>query len=91
MNINFNPECFLVTFLGNSVPDSEENAKMCTCPGCPTYKKSKLTNNVFCAKGKAKETVQTAGCLCPNCAVFKNYALDQMYYCVLGKSSDIKE
>jgi len=88
--INFNQNVFLVNFLGNSVPDNQENAKICLCPGCPTYQKSKLTSNIFCARGKAKETVQSNGCLCPNCAVFKNYALDQMYYCVLGKSADIK-
>ncbi len=76
--------------LGNEVPDNEENAKLCLCPTCPTYKKSNLTNNVFCARGKAKEKVTAAGCLCPNCPVFKKYSLDQMYYCTKGKSADIK-
>jgi len=80
----------LVIFLGNSVPDYEENAKLCVCPGCPTYKKSNLSSNVFCDRGKAKEKVASVGCLCPNCAVFKKYSLDQMYYCAMGKSIDIK-
>ncbi len=77
-------------FLGNPAPDDEENAKLCLCPTCPTYKKSNLTGNVFCARGKAEEKVKAAGCLCPNCAVFKKYSLDQMYYCVKGESADIQ-
>lgn len=63
---------------------------MCLCPGCPTYQKSRFSNNVFCAKGKAKESVVRAGCLCPNCEVFTKYALDQMYYCAIGKSADLR-
>jgi hypothetical protein len=88
--ISSNPIVALVKFLGNSVPDNEENAKLCLCPTCPTYKKSNLSNNVFCARGKAKEKVNAVGCICPTCPVFKNYSLDQMYYCSMGKSIDIK-
>jgi len=80
----------LVIILGNPVPENEENVKFCLCHTCPTYKQSQLSNTVFCARGKAKETAKAVGCLCPNCAVFKNYALDQMYYCVHGKSADIR-
>ncbi len=76
--------------MGNPVPDNEENAKLCLCPACPTYKKSQLTSNVFCARGKAPQKATPAGCLCPNCPVFKKYSLDQMYYCMQGKSADIK-
>ncbi len=76
--------------MGNSVLDNEKNAQLCLCPGCPTYKKSNLTNNVFCARGKAKEKVVSVDCLCPNCPVYKQYNLDQMYYCMQGKSADIK-
>jgi hypothetical protein len=76
--------------LGNPVPDNEENAKLCTCPTCPTYKKSNLTSTLFCAKDKAKEKVTVHGCLCPNCPAFKKYSLDQMYYCVKGKSAEIQ-
>jgi hypothetical protein len=79
--ISLNMLVVLVKFLGNAVPDNQENAKLCLCPTCPTYKKSKLSSNVFCAKGKAKEKVQAVNCLCPNCAVYKKYSLDQMYYC----------
>jgi hypothetical protein len=88
--INSNPIVVLVKVLGNSVPDNEENAKLCLCPTCPTYKKSNLSSNLFCARGKAAEKVKVASCLCPNCAVFKKFSLDQMYYCVKGKSIDIK-
>ncbi len=81
---------FSVMILGNLVPDNEENVKLCLCPTCPTFTQSNLSNTVFCARGKAKETVKAVGCLCPNCAVFAKYTLDQMYYCVHGKSADIK-
>ena len=81
---------FLVIILGNLVPDIDENAKLCVCPGCPTYKQSNLSNNVFCARGKANQPAKAVGCLCPDCPVFKKYALGQMYYCVLGKSVEIK-
>jgi hypothetical protein len=88
--ISLNPIVVLVKVLGNAVLDNEENAKLCLCPGCPTYKKSNLSNNVFCARGKAIEKVKVASCLCPNCPVFKKYTLDQMYYCVKGKSIDVQ-
>jgi len=76
--------------MGNPVVDNEENAKLCMCPTCPTYQKSNLSGNVFCARGKAQEKIKVANCICPNCSVFKNYSLDQMYYCAKGKSIDIK-
>ncbi|MBE3116308.1 DUF2769 domain-containing protein [Candidatus Bathyarchaeota archaeon] len=75
--------------LGNLVPDSQENTKLCLCPGCPTFKKSNLSNNVFCARGKAAEKATTAGCMCPGCPVYKTYNLSQMYYCTKGKSAEI--
>lgn len=81
---------FLVIILGNLVPDIDENAKLCIGPGCPTYKASIFSNNVFCAREKAKEKAKIVGCLCPDCPVFKKYALDQMYYCVQGKSLDLR-
>jgi len=88
----FNPSLTVVSvnLLGNAVIDNEENAKLCLCHGCPTYKKSNMAGNVFCARGKAKEKIASNGCMCPNCSVFKNYSLDQMYFCSKGKSLDIK-
>jgi hypothetical protein len=76
--------------MGNPVPDNEQNNQLCLCPSCPTYQKSGLTNNVFCARGKAKEKVIAVSCPCPNCPVYKQYSLNQLYYCLQGKSADIK-
>jgi hypothetical protein len=72
-----------------SVPDIEENVKLCMCPGCPTYKGSNLTGSLFCAKGKAKEKVKSASCNCPECLVFAKYGLNQMYYCIKGKAAGV--
>jgi hypothetical protein len=78
--------------MGVKVHDNEENLKMCSCPDCPTFKNSKLSVGLFCAKGKAtKETVDIleSGCLCWDCAVFDKYDLKLEYYCVRGKSAEI--
>ncbi len=81
---------YVVNFSGDTmapiVPDNEENAKLCTCPSCPTYVSSHFNGNVFCARGKATEKVSATGCNCPSCPVTKNYGLNQTYYCVSGKS-----
>ena len=68
------------------VPDTADNAKQCICPGCPTYRESKLTGILFCGKSKAKETVKKEGCFCPNCPVWKKYELQDNYYCISGKT-----
>jgi hypothetical protein len=68
------------------IPGTAENVKQCICPGCPTFRESKLTGILFCAKGKAKETVSQKGCICPNCAVWKNYKLQDNYYCNMEKA-----
>ncbi|HVP16320.1 MAG TPA: DUF2769 domain-containing protein [candidate division Zixibacteria bacterium] len=73
-----------------SVPDTNENARSCLCPGCPTYKKSNLTNTLFCARGNAKEKVTAVKCICPTCPVFSKYGLTQQFHCMKGKASDIK-
>jgi hypothetical protein len=70
-----------------SVPDTDENVKMCLCPDCPTYKGSNLTGILFCAKGKAKEDVKNASCICPECPVSGKYGLKQQYYCK-GKTAE---
>ncbi len=74
--------------MGNVVPDTDENANLCFCPGCPTYKISKLTGILYCGKGMAKEKVTPAECICPKCPVWMNYKLDQQYYCLRGRSVD---
>ncbi len=75
--------------MGNVVPDNEENAKLCLCPGCPTYKQNNLSGTLFCGRGKAAPNIKAVGCLCPGCPVYKKYSLTQMYYCMQGKSLDI--
>lgn len=75
--------------MGVMVPDTAENTKMCICPWCPTFRESKLSGILFCAKGKAKEMVKQKGCNCPKCAVWKNYKLQDQYYCDIGKAADL--
>lgn len=69
------------------VPDTSENVNLCICPGCPTYRESKLIGILFCGKGKAKEAVKKIDCLCPKCPVWKKYKLQGIYYCVIGKAT----
>lgn len=69
------------------VPDTVENVKMCVCPGCPTYRESKFTGTLFCARGKASEAVKQKDCLCPKCMLWKNYKLQDIYYCSIGKAT----
>ena len=69
------------------VPDVVENVNLCICPGCPTYRESRLTGILFCGKGKAKEPVKKVDCKCPKCQVWKNYKLQDIYYCVIGKGT----
>jgi hypothetical protein len=68
------------------VPDTPDNVKQCICPGCPTFRGSKLSGILFCAKGKARETVKQQGCNCPKCPVWQKYALKDQYYCSIGKA-----
>jgi hypothetical protein len=75
--------------MGVMVPDTAENTKMCICPWCPTFRESKLSGILFCAKGKAKEMVKEKGCNCPKCAVWKNYKLQDQYYCDTRKTADL--
>ena len=75
--------------MGVLVPDSGENLKMCMCPNCPTFKNSPLSGALYCARGKAEETVLHAGCMCSHCPVGDEYDLKLEYYCVRGKSRDL--
>ncbi|MCW4030167.1 MAG: DUF2769 domain-containing protein [Candidatus Bathyarchaeota archaeon] len=76
--------------MGKPVANTEENAKQCICPDCPTFMKSKLSSVLFCARGKAAETAQAAGCICTSCPIYKKVQLSQMYYCLQGASKDLK-
>jgi len=88
--ILFNQPVFWMIILGNPVPDNEENARVCVCPNCPTFKCKNLSNTVFCGRGKARELIKAIGRLCPNCPIFENYSLNQIYYCLHGKSAEVK-
>ncbi len=70
-----------------AVPNNAENVKLCVCPGCPTYRESKLTGTLFCARGNAAEAVKQKDCLCPKCMVWKNFKLQDIYYCAIGKTT----
>ena len=61
-----------------SIPDNEENVKNCICPSCPTYINSSLTGTLFCARGKAKESVK----------VFLALALHVQYLASMDLSSN---
>ena len=75
--------------MGVAVPNTPENGKMCKCFVCPTFKGSPLTGGVFCAVGKAKESVKKAGCVCGRCPVHAKYTLKGGSFCVKGKSADL--
>lgn len=75
--------------MGIVMADTRENLKMCMCFNCPTFKNSPLSIGLFCAKGKAKETVLHAGCMCNHCPVSSTHGLSLEYFCVRGKSADI--
>jgi hypothetical protein len=72
--------------MGVMVPDTAENTTRCICPACPTFRESKLSGTLFCARGKAKENVNYKDCLCPKCQVWTNYELKDNYYCSVGKA-----
>jgi hypothetical protein len=67
---------------GKVVPDTIENMKSCICGTCPTFRYSKLSGGIFCAKGKAKEKVEQMGCACGNCPVFAKYKLKARFFCL---------
>ena len=69
--------------------DNEENVKLCTCPTCPKYKDSNLSDTLFCVRGKAKEQIKTTGSICPSCPVFVKYGLKKTYYCAIGKANEV--
>jgi hypothetical protein len=75
--------------LGEFVEDSKNNFELCNCRDCPTAKKSPLSGALFCARGKAEETVLEAGCMCSFCPVAEKYGLKLEYYCVRGQSAEL--
>lgn len=68
------------------VPDTEENAGMCLCPGCPTHNECMKKNNerIFCSRGKTDCDLERKGCLCGTCPIERKYGLTDFYYCAEG-------
>ena len=68
------------------VQDTEENAELCLCPGCPTHNECMEDNNerLFCSRGKTDCDLEKRGCLCGTCPVERNYELTDFYYCAEG-------
>ena len=68
------------------VPDAEENAEMCLCPGCPTHNECMKDNNeqIFCSRGKTECDLEKKGCLCGTCPIERKYELTEFYYCTEG-------
>lgn len=68
------------------VPDTDENAERCLCPGCPTHNECMKSNDerLFCSKGKTECELERKGCLCGTCPVEREYELTDFYYCAEG-------
>ncbi|MGZ7047384.1 MAG: DUF2769 domain-containing protein [Methanobacterium sp.] len=65
------------------VPDTEENATRCLCPGCPTYNECMKNNNehLYCSRGNTGCEFEEIDCLCGKCPVWKEYGIKSFYYC----------
>ena len=70
------------------VLDNQENAKLCTCPQCPSYNDCMKGKNetLYCARDKSACEVQSKGCICPQCPVYLANGLSGMYFCLNGKA-----
>ncbi len=70
----------------NIVPNKEENAQRCVCPGCPTYNTCMKGNDehLFCSRGNSTCDIEKKGCNCPTCPVWKEYGLNDFFYCEKG-------
>ncbi len=68
------------------VPDTDENAEKCLCPGCPTHNDCMKSEEerIFCSRGNTECNLEKRGCLCGTCPVRQEYKLNDFYYCVGG-------
>lgn len=66
-----------------TVTDSAENAELCACPGCPSYKACMKAENslLYCARGGTGCVPVREGCVCPGCPVYRVNALEHTYWC----------
>ena len=65
------------------VPNTDENAKQCHCPDCPTYNDCMTTRDehLFCSRGDTKCNLDEEGCICGECPVWEEYGIKSFYYC----------
>jgi hypothetical protein len=66
---------------------TEENGKLCICPGCPTHTTCAKNNKelLFCTMGKSFMCISAEkGCLCPTCPVHANTGMKHKSYCTRG-------
>ena len=71
------------------VPDTDENARRCRCPGCTTYNECMKSNDelLFCSRGISKCDFKDKGCPCGACLVWAEYGLNDFFYCEIGVTS----
>lgn len=65
----------------SKVPNTEENAKKCICPNCPSYPHDCAGELLYCARGKSKCDINAQGCFCPGCPVYVENNLSTLYFC----------
>lgn len=65
------------------VDDTEDNAKRCACPSCPTYDDCMKGRNeeLYCARGPSGCSFRRLGCVCGECDVAIEHGLSSNYYC----------
>jgi len=68
------------------VPDTEDNAAICICPGCPTYNDCmrEASQALYCSRGKTDCSPDQHGCICGECPIKSDYMLSGMYFCING-------
>jgi hypothetical protein len=68
------------------VEDSERNAGLCRCPGCPTTDDcmSGRGGRLYCSRGQTDCNPSGRGCLCSDCPVSLENRLGGRYFCIEG-------
>jgi hypothetical protein len=79
------PGCYIET-KARRVADTEENAKICACPLCPTYDECMKGRGelLYCARASSDCEVVRKGCVCGQCTVAVRARLSLNYYCANG-------
>ena len=65
------------------VPNTDENAEKCLCPGCPTHNECMKKNNehFFCSRGNTECDIEKKGCIVVHVLYGLNTKLTDFYYC----------